>query len=222
MNGQTHNRKLAQLALTCVMALALSGAVAAQPPPGRGVGGGHAPGGYRGYGGYPGGHYGYRGGHYGYPGGYRGYGGYYYGYPGGYWGYPGGYGWGWGGPGLGLYFTTLPPYYSTLWLGGVHYYYSDNTYYRWNGAVGRYETVAPPPEVQDQVAESSASSDLFAYPRKSQTAEQQAKDKQECHRWAVDQAGYDPTQRAQAAPNVYADYMRAQAACLEGREYSVR
>jgi hypothetical protein len=215
MKSQTPNGKLARLALTCVLALALCGEALAESP--RGGGGGHAPvssAGHGGYGGYHGGYGGYRGG----------YGGYYGGYRGGYWGYRGGYGWGWAGLGLGLYFATLPLYYSTLWWGGVPYYYANDTYYRWDGTVGRYETVVPPPELQNQVAGSSAASELIAYPKNAQTAEQQAKDKYECHRWAADKTGFDPTQGANAnvTPNGRADYMRAQAACLDGRGYSVR
>ena len=67
--------------------------------------------------------------------------------------------------------------------------------------------------------------DLIAYPKNGQTPEQQAKDKFECHQWAVGQSGFDPTPGAAAAgtaANKRTDYMRAQAACLEGRGYSVQ
>jgi hypothetical protein len=174
------------------------------------AGGGHAAAavGHGGFGAYRGG---YRGG-WGY--GWRGWRGGY-----GYWG-P----WGWGGLGLGLYFATLPLYYSTLWWDGVPYYYADNVYYRWNGAVNQYETVAPPPGLQGQPeGQSAGSSELIAYPKTGQSQEQQGKDKFECHRWAVGQTGFDPTQVSDA--NVAGrrpDYLRAQAACLEGRGYSVK
>jgi hypothetical protein len=188
------------------------GAALAQGRPG---GGGHAVGGHGGYGGYRGGYGGHGG--YGY-GGYRG--GYGYGWRGGYWG-----GWGWGGLGLGLYFATLPLYYSTLWWDGVPYYYADNTYYRYDGGVREYVTVAPPPGAQDQVAaQEPVGTDLIAYPKNGQTAEQQAQDKYECHHWAVTQTGFDPTQgaTATATSSKRGDYMRAQAACLDGRGYSVK
>jgi hypothetical protein len=49
------------------------------------------------------------------------------------------------------------------------------------------------------------------------------KDKFECHRWAAGQTGFDPTQvGGGSAPGKRADYFRAQAACLEGRGYSVK
>jgi hypothetical protein len=187
----------------------LIAAAAAIPPASAqhaGGGGGHAAVGHGGFGHYGGG---YRGG---YGWGWRGWRGGY-----GYWG-P----WGWGGLGLGLYFATLPLYYSTLWWDGIPYYYADNTYYRWNGAVNQYETVSPPPGLQAE--EPSAPSELIAYPKNGQNQEQLGKDKFECHRWAASQTGFDPTQAsgANAAGGRRSDYLRAQAACLEGRGYSVK
>jgi hypothetical protein len=175
-------------------------------------GGGHAAvihGGY-GYGGYHGG-YGY--------GGWRG--GYGYGWRGGYYGW----GWGLGGLGLGLYVASLPLYYSTYWWGGVPYYYADDVYYRYDDNARQYVTVAPPPEApQAQGGAEPVGTDLIAYPKSGQSAEQQAKDKYECHHWAATQTGFDPTQGAAAAPSAAkrGDYMRAQAACLDGRGYSVK
>jgi hypothetical protein len=59
----------------------------------------------------------------------------------------------------------------------------------------------------------------FVYARQGQSEELQAKDRYECHRWAVSQARYDPTHPAnipQAWLNqVRADYQRAMGACLE-------
>jgi hypothetical protein len=192
-----------------------------------GFGGGHAAGiggGYRGgYGGYRGG---YRGGYGGWRGGY-GYGGY------GYRGWYGGWGgWGWG-LGYGAFLATLPLYYSTWWWGGVPYYYAYNNYYVWNPSMGGYVTVTPPPEVSSrmaggapaasgQVPSGPASTSLFAYPKNGQTKEQQATDRFECHRWAVSQTGFDPTLAGGTAPMKGQDYRRAQAACLEGRGYSVQ
>jgi len=184
-----------KIAVSCLAALMLgSGTALAQ---GHAGGGGH----------FGGGGHGYRGG---------------YGWRGGYYG-----GWGWGGLGLGLglYFATLPLYYSTLWYGGIPYYYADDTYYRYDGSVHQYVTVAPPPEVQSQNgAQEPIGTDLIAYPKNGQSAEQQAKDKYECHHWATVQSGFDPTLGAAAAASApkRTDYMRAQAACLDGRGYSVK
>ncbi|MGB6355875.1 MAG: hypothetical protein WBF21_18025 [Steroidobacteraceae bacterium] len=205
---------LSLIACGGIAALVMSAPVFAQHAGGGGghaaVGGGHAAvGGYRGgygYGGYRGGYYGWRGGY----GGWRG-------------GYYGPWGWGWGGLGLGLYFASLPLYYSTYWWNGVPYYYADNTYYRWDGTINQYETVSPPAGLQGQAgAPAPGVSELIAYPKNGQSQDQQGKDKFECHQWAVSQTGFDPTQPAGAtAAAKRPDYLRAQAACLEGRGYSV-
>ncbi|MBV8660045.1 MAG: hypothetical protein JO142_19670, partial [Burkholderiales bacterium] len=85
-------------------------------------------------------------------------------------------------------------------------------------------TVVPsPPASPPQIA----ASDLFAYPRNGQSEQQQAKDRYECHAWAVKQTGYDPTQplggvSQDMSLNKRAEYQRATTACLEGRGYTVR
>jgi hypothetical protein len=212
---QSRTKLQSSLVLGCIAALLLgSGAALAQSHGGGGHfgGGGHAAVGHGGYGGYHGGYGGYRGGYYGYRGG--------YGWRGGYYG-----GWGWGGLGLGLYFAALPLYYSTLWWDGIPYYYADNTYYRYDGGIRQYVTVAPPPQLQTQAqSQEPVGTDLMAYPKNGQSAEQQAQDKYECHHWATTQSGFDPTQGATAAASAAkrGDYMRAQAACLDGRGYSVK
>jgi hypothetical protein len=178
-----------------------------------GYGGGHFGGRYHGgYGGWHGGYGGWRGG-YGYHGGWRGY------------GWRGGYGgWGWGGLGIGLYFATLPYYYSTLWADGVPYYYADDNYFQWDGTASQYVTVDPPADVKRQAA--TLSPNLIAYPKNGQTDAQQATDKSECRSWAVAQSGFDPSQSSTEGSTGLStakrsDYMRAQAACLDGRGYSV-
>jgi len=197
-------RTLSLMVCGAAAALALSAPTFAQHGGGVAHGGGYGGGYHGGYGGYYGG-YGWRGGYYGWGGGWYG---------------P----WAWGGVGLGLYFATLPLYYSTVWWEGVPYYYADNVYYRWDPAVSQYETVSPPPEIQGEAAASSpaASGTLIVYPKNGQTEEQQGKDKFECHRWAAGQTGFDPTQATGAAPGKRSDYFRAQAACLEGRGYTVK
>jgi hypothetical protein len=127
------------------------------------------------------------------------------------------------GLGLGLYFSALPLYYSTYWSAGVPYYYADDTFYQWDNSAGQYQTVSPPPEVQQQ-AESQASTSLIAYPKNGQSAEQQAKDTSECQQWAAGQTedAASPGAESTTADDSYDDYLRAQAACLEGRGYSVQ
>jgi hypothetical protein len=196
----------------------------------HGGGGGHSSGShggsFRGNGGFHNGAF--RGGGY-QPGGWRRPGGYY------------GHGWnrgGWGALGYGLYFSALPWYCDLYYWDGVPYYYSDDTYYEWNGSVGAYETVAPPAGLADQVAaQEPVVTELFVYPKGSQTNEQIDRDRSECHQWAAGQAGLDPTQakdknvgsaaskdpsktgKLTAAKRT--EYLRADGACLEGRNYSV-
>lgn len=220
MKSRTPMSKFTGLLGGALAAIVLSSSAFAQH---SGGGGGHGGGGHAVGGGHPGGYGGYHGGY-----GYRGYGGWhggYYGWRGGYWGGWGCCGWGWGGLGLGLYFATLPLYYSTYWWDGVPYYYADNTYYLYDPNVQQYVTVAPPAGLQGPATDNQPSgTELMAYPRNGQSAEQQAKDKFECHQWAVGQTGFDPTlgAPAAAAASKRSDYMRAQAACLEGRGYSVQ
>ncbi len=45
---------------------------------------------------------------------------------------------------------------------------------------------------------STAQAEMFIYPAKDQTKEQQDQDEYQCHQWAVEQTGFDPTK--QAAP----------------------
>jgi hypothetical protein len=68
---------------------------------------------------------------------------------------------------------------------------------------------------------------VFVYPRQGQSEDLQAKDRYECHSWAVSQVGYDPTQPTGDMPEtrrnqVRADYQRAQSACLDGRGYTMK
>jgi hypothetical protein len=205
------------LKVPAVVAAVLLTALAAFPAAARDGGFGAGGGRVAAFRGGPGA-FGWRGG-FGFRGGWRGYG-----------FYPG---WGWGGLGYGLFFGALPFYYSTLWWDGVPYYYAAGDYYRWNSVVGEYETVPAPPGLQSQVGAQQPATELFVYPKSGQSAEQQARDKFECHSWAKDQTGFDPTQpggtaaagRAPPAAEWAAkrqDYARAQTACLEGRGYSVR
>ena len=235
MESPTLIRKLSLFAGTFAMAAVMSASALAQHSGGGHAGGGgggahFSGGGHAGaaYGGHAGGYGGYRGGSYGgYRGGYGWHGGYYGGWHGG-WGCCG-WGWGWGGLGLGLYFATLPLYYQTYYWGGVPYYYADNTYYIYDPNAKQYQTVAPPDGLQAQTEAAgggaasgpSSGSELIAYPKNGQTADQQSKDKYECHKWASGQTGYDPTTGGAAPAAKRPDYMRAQAACLEGRGYSV-
>lgn len=143
------------------------------------------------------------------------------------------------GPPIGFYVPVLPAFYTTVWFGGVPYYYANDTYYQWVPAENQYEVVAPPgddsaAQVQPPPVEGSggpavgpSGDDLFIYPKNGQTDDQQAKDKYECHKWANGQSGFDPTVSGGGVPpdqnaSARASYNRAMTACLEGRGYSVK
>jgi hypothetical protein len=126
---------------------------------------------------------------------------------------------------IGLFVPVLPPFYTTFWFGGIPYFYADNSYYLWREQQRSYEVVAPPDQAAG--ASSAGSDEVFMYPKSGQSADQQAKDRFECHRWASDETRFDPTQPGGGVPDDQnaskrADYRRAMSACLEGRGYSVK
>jgi hypothetical protein len=127
-------------------------------------------------------------------------------------------------PPIGLFVSFLPPYYSTIWVRGVPYYYANDVYYAHSGS--GYKIVEPPTEATVSEAPPPAD-ELFIYPRNGQNEQQQAEDRYQCHRWAVSQTGFDPTQPQTGGAETQrmdkrTDYQRAMAACLDGRGYTVK
>ncbi len=131
-------------------------------------------------------------------------------------------------PPFGVFVPVLPPFYTTVWFGGVPYYYANDAYYVWRPSENQYEVVAPPDGSGDTAStQAPASDDLFIYPKNGQTEDQQSKDRYECHSWASGQSGFDPTKAGggvapQDADNRRTQYNRAMSACLEGRGYTVK
>jgi hypothetical protein len=153
-------------------------------------------------------------------------GGRYY-YSGGVWYAPRGPGFVVVGAPIGFFVPVLPPFYTTLWFGGIPYYYANDTYYAWDAGQNGYVVAQPPADPTAGTTQPPQSDDLFIYPQNGQTQDQQSSDKYECHKWANQQTGYDPTQSgggvsADQADARREDYQRAMRACLEGRGYSVR
>jgi hypothetical protein len=129
-------------------------------------------------------------------------------------------------PPVGLVVPTLPPFYTTVWYGPSPYYYAGGVYYTWYPP-GRGYIVSEPPAETGLIADPEIPDQLFIYPKDRQGPEQQSSDRYECHRWAVDQTGFDPTQPGGNVPDSQnaarrADYNRASKACLEARNYSVQ
>jgi hypothetical protein len=145
----------------------------------------------------------------------------------------------WYYPGWAWYLPVLPIGYVTYWWGGVPYYYWNSLYYTWSPADSGYVVTNPPPVAgtdegssdpnggYEQAAPQAGygagtgdAGDVYVYPRNGQTQEQTQNDRYECHSWAVNQSGFDPT-RPEQTGNA-ADYRRAMAACLDARGYSAR
>jgi hypothetical protein len=131
-------------------------------------------------------------------------------------------------PPIGLIIPFLPPFYSTIWIGGMPYYYANEVYY--TQTAGGYIIVEPPKgeaSTTPPAAGGTPEGQLFIYPRQGQSEQKQADDRYECHRFAAGQTGYDPTKppadlNSTQIAQKRSDYQRASSACLEGRGYTVK
>lgn len=146
---------------------------------------------------------------------------------GGYWYRPYGSSYVLSAPPFGLYVSSLPPFYSEVFVGGSRYYFVDDTYYSYDAARRGYVVVQPPAgnrvlsSAQPAQPPQPPDQELYIYPQKGQSEQQQADDRYECHRWAVGQTQYDPVD-ASYNPEKRAQYDRALTACLTGKGYSVK
>jgi hypothetical protein len=117
-----------------------------------------------------------------------------------------------GYPGIGY------PYYP--YWGGYRPYY-----YPWGPTFGFGVTVAPQPvHSHDHEAQPSSQQQgfkLYVYPAGGQSDAQLSEDRYQCHVWATNQTGYDPTQGAGKREDAEG-YTRAFTACMEGRNYVVK
>lgn len=121
-------------------------------------------------------------------------------------------------PPIGVVVSDLPAFRTVVTIGGLTYLYANGVYYR--ERPDGYE-VMPSPIVG---APDGGVPRTYVYPAMNQSAETQARDEYECHRWAVGQTGFDPSASAtgQSSGGSRGDYARAQTACLEGRGYTVK
>ncbi|MDP1899993.1 MAG: DUF6515 family protein [Rubrivivax sp.] len=125
-------------------------------------------------------------------------------------------------PPYGIVVGDLPSFRTAVVIGGLTYLYLNGVYYR-ERAEGDYEVVPSP--VAGTGTPSGAPGRIYVYPALGQSAETQASDEYECHRWAASQSGFDPTPAATGQGTDVTrrtDYVRAQTACLEGRGYTVK
>jgi len=131
-------------------------------------------------------------------------------------------------PPVGIIAPVLPPHYTTIWYRGIPYYYGNNTYYVWKAEKNGYMVVEPPGEVASEKSTTTVlTSELYVYPKRGQSEQQQSEDRFACHQWAVKETGYDPSQppqnlRGAALGAKREDYQRAIKACLDAKGYSVR
>lgn len=122
------------------------------------------------------------------------------------------------------------------WSLAPHYYYYPPPYYYYPPPVYSYPAPPPPnpppayltPSPGDVSQTPSVGGRVFIYPRQGQSQEKQAKDRDECQTWAINQSGYDPTKSPPAGMSQdqlaqkSGDFYRALGACLDGRGYTMR
>ncbi|ARS53594.1 hypothetical protein [Kushneria konosiri] len=116
--------------------------------------------------------------------------------------------------------TGLPDDARPVWIGEQRYQVSHGNWFASLESDGRYTPTPTPREAQ------MAGMDIFdviAYPMQNQTLRQQQQDHGQCHRWAIDQSGFNPTTTLEPPSRLQAGaYRRALAACLAGHQYSVQ
>jgi len=102
-------------------------------------------------------------------------------------------------------------------FGFPYHFYGPYAYDPWlyPYAVAPYPVPVPAP------ADDKPAVNLYAYPQGGQTAAQLSRDRTECHDWAAGQSDYDPLAVKRQKTNDLANYDRAFAACMQGRNYSV-
>ena len=83
-------------------------------------------------------------------------------------------------------------------------------------------SATPPPGTTEFSSGPDVSPELYVYPRAGQSPAQQQQDEGECRHWAEAQTGFDPTGTIPTPWTTLQAYLRADAACLESRYYSVR
>jgi len=125
---------------------------------------------------------------------------------------------------IGAHVHTLPLGYVSFAIGPRSYFYVNSTFYLWNRDTRDYVVVEEPEGAATSLEAAQTPTDspsLFVYPNQGQDPALTQRDRYDCHLWAADQSGYDPTYSNQDAA-LRNDYRRAMTACLEGRGYTVR
>lgn len=103
---------------------------------------------------------------------------------------------------IGSHHRSLPRGYKILWISGQRYFHYNHVYYR--KVNNAYIVVEEPTNV--------TISPLYIYPALGQSDEQQRQDRYECHVWASNQTGFDPSNIASNTTTqvVYAEQPQTQ------------
>ena len=116
--------------------------------------------------------------------------------------------------GIGYPFYPYRPYWGPYGYG-----------YPWGPTFGFGVTVAPQPHSHEHESQPSSgqqqSLKMYVYPAAGQSEAQTSEDRYQCHVWATNQSGYDPTMGAGKREDADG-YARAFSACMAGRNYVVR
>ena len=116
------------------------------------------------------------------------------------------------------------PYYPYYPYHPYHPYWGPYGY-PYGPTFGFGVTVAPQPHSHEQESQPSGGQQqglkMYVYPAAGQTEAQTSEDRYQCHVWATNQSGYDPTMGAGKHEDAD-NYSRAFSACMAGRNYVVR
>jgi hypothetical protein len=120
------------------------------------------------------------------------------------------------------------PYFSFGYGFGYPYWGPYRPYYPysypWGPTFGFGVTVVPHQhehEHEDQSSGQQRGFKLYVYPAAGQSEAQTSEDRYQCHLWATNQSGYDPTLGAGKREDAEG-YTRAFTACMQGRNYVVK
>jgi hypothetical protein len=125
---------------------------------------------------------------------------------------------------------VTPPAEASQWnfhgpFFGVGYGFYPHSYYSpWYGprfGVGIHVGQRSPARRARTTERREGTLKLYVYPAAGQSEAQTAEDRYQCHVWAADQSGHDPT-LGTGSRDEAESYTRAFSACMEGRSYVVK
>jgi hypothetical protein len=118
---------------------------------------------------------------------------------------------------IGARVGLLPYGFRSIYLGSRRYFHVNSTYYIYAPATRDYVVVKAPVDAP----QGSQTTDMVVYPANGQSDEQIDKDRYECHKWAMNDSGFDPSTQQADSLSESDRYNRAIKACLTGRGYTI-